>query len=356
MQALFRIVQDDSPPIPEGASPVVRDFLSQCFQKDPNLRVSAKKLARHPWMLSVQPAAAPAAPVTSPLMPKRNRVIRPRTTSTQGLAPRPLTTAYAQAVKRVQEWNEALNAAPSKSRPLRRVAPLHSSQPVVEESSSGDSLAAHLARAQPRSRLARAESSDDGNWDDDFADDVPRRSRGEEDNTKTVMPLRSPRDEDDWSDLGPFNEGELKRKLRALKSGNAKIYSSDLARIDATWKSTSKKARPRLISPVNLAKYAEDDEDDLTDLVIEKPICRDTLQLNSRHSDRSWNDSEEQDPFEALDDAITVEDVEANLERDKVAKLCADVVEQIDVLQPKSSDEGLFSAIAHLVSRPRKAR
>ena len=27
MPALFRIVQDDCPPIPEGASPIVKDFL-----------------------------------------------------------------------------------------------------------------------------------------------------------------------------------------------------------------------------------------------------------------------------------------------------------------------------------------
>src|SRR6266545_4811256 len=54
MPALFRIVQDDCPPIPEGASPVVKDFLYHCFQKDPNLRISGKKLLRHPWMVSTR--------------------------------------------------------------------------------------------------------------------------------------------------------------------------------------------------------------------------------------------------------------------------------------------------------------
>ena len=46
MPALFRIVADeDGPPIPEGASGVVRDFLGQCFQKDPRLMVVARKQA-----------------------------------------------------------------------------------------------------------------------------------------------------------------------------------------------------------------------------------------------------------------------------------------------------------------------
>ncbi|CAH7671533.1 kinase-like domain-containing protein [Phakopsora pachyrhizi] len=54
MPALFRIVNDDCPPLPESASPIARDFLLQCFQKDQNLRISAKKLLKHPWMLSAR--------------------------------------------------------------------------------------------------------------------------------------------------------------------------------------------------------------------------------------------------------------------------------------------------------------
>ncbi|KAJ4496933.1 hypothetical protein C8R41DRAFT_824034 [Lentinula lateritia] len=54
MPALWRIVQDDCPPIPEGASAVVKDFLACCFQKDPNLRIGARKLLRHPWMVGVR--------------------------------------------------------------------------------------------------------------------------------------------------------------------------------------------------------------------------------------------------------------------------------------------------------------
>ena len=77
MPALFRIVQDDCPPIPEGASPVVKDFLYHCFQKDPNLRISAKKLLKHPWMVAS----------------KRQK------------NPEKVDTVIAE----VQQWNQALN-------------------------------------------------------------------------------------------------------------------------------------------------------------------------------------------------------------------------------------------------------
>lgn len=50
MAALFRIVQDDYPPLPEGISQALRDFLFNCFQKEPAMRSSASKLLEHPWL------------------------------------------------------------------------------------------------------------------------------------------------------------------------------------------------------------------------------------------------------------------------------------------------------------------
>ncbi|XP_029121502.1 MAP3K epsilon protein kinase 1 isoform X3 [Elaeis guineensis] len=50
MPALFRIVQDVHPPIPEGLSPDITDFLRQCFKKDAMQRPDAKTLLQHPWI------------------------------------------------------------------------------------------------------------------------------------------------------------------------------------------------------------------------------------------------------------------------------------------------------------------
>lgn len=47
---MFRIVEDDKPPIPEGCSQLLRDFLTKCFNKDPTKRPSAELLCEHPWL------------------------------------------------------------------------------------------------------------------------------------------------------------------------------------------------------------------------------------------------------------------------------------------------------------------
>ncbi|GMH46908.1 hypothetical protein TrVE_jg11879 [Triparma verrucosa] len=54
MAALFRIVQDDHPPMPAGVSDSLKDFLLLCFKKDPNMRTSAAELLSHQWLQNPQ--------------------------------------------------------------------------------------------------------------------------------------------------------------------------------------------------------------------------------------------------------------------------------------------------------------
>jgi len=50
MAALFRIVQDEGPRLPAGASEALRDFLLQCFNREAVLRAGAKSLLCHAWL------------------------------------------------------------------------------------------------------------------------------------------------------------------------------------------------------------------------------------------------------------------------------------------------------------------
>lgn len=47
---MFRIVEDDSPPIPEHFSEPLVAFLKECFHKDPAKRPSAEELFEHEWL------------------------------------------------------------------------------------------------------------------------------------------------------------------------------------------------------------------------------------------------------------------------------------------------------------------
>ncbi|RHY49300.1 hypothetical protein DYB30_002366 [Aphanomyces astaci] len=53
MAALFRIVQDDPPPLPKSISPALHDFIMKCFMKEPRLRLSADDLLLHPWISQI---------------------------------------------------------------------------------------------------------------------------------------------------------------------------------------------------------------------------------------------------------------------------------------------------------------
>lgn len=51
MATLHAIGTDDHPPLPSGLSPVAKDFLLECFQKQASIRISAKLLLKHKWMI-----------------------------------------------------------------------------------------------------------------------------------------------------------------------------------------------------------------------------------------------------------------------------------------------------------------
>ncbi|GJJ77608.1 hypothetical protein EMPS_09967 [Entomortierella parvispora] len=99
MGALYKIVDDEHPPIPESVSAIVRDFLMQCFQKDCNLRVSAKKLSKHPWIQMSKKKASGSQRSREKAIP-----------------------AYEEAVKSVQQWNEALKGSTVTRGNVRRMS------------------------------------------------------------------------------------------------------------------------------------------------------------------------------------------------------------------------------------------
>lgn len=119
----------------------------QCFQKDPNLRVSARKLLKHPWIVN--------AKRTDAVVPKK-------------------PTEYNEAIKSVQEWNEALKSPNAGS--LRKAARPAASSPtptrrdVQPPTSTPARSVNNLLKARIDTEQFRSPSNsmDDDRWDDDF--------------------------------------------------------------------------------------------------------------------------------------------------------------------------------------------
>ncbi|KAK3308946.1 uncharacterized protein B0T15DRAFT_123834 [Chaetomium strumarium] len=145
MPALFAIVNDDHPPLPEGVSPAARDFLMQCFQKDPNLRVSARKLLRHAWITGCRRSDAPVSKAPS---------------------------NFSQAVEEVKQWNKALKSSENNLRVSIGSdgggLPGHAHRPTLATTAK---MPLNLATKQrPTANAFRSpELADDDNWDNDFA-------------------------------------------------------------------------------------------------------------------------------------------------------------------------------------------
>lgn len=456
MHALFRIVNDDHPPLPEGASPIVRDFLMQCFQKDPNLRVSARKLLKHPWIVNAKRSDA--------VVPKK-------------------PTEYEEAVKSVQQWNEALKSPNAGS--LRRTSRPMSSSPIPGRRETNHSavtpIRGPLNLAKPRVNTEQFRSPNntaDDNWDDDFASAIspsalqlphlrPHDNFGGllsseklkafasfetvteeanwDDNFEGDLTVRSPlqlTESDPLDTIRPYNLRRLNtpqprianlNKSTAVKPSAVvsrrsmaapavhqkqspakpqvilsapKSYTetsedgfSDLISHDDAFNVAHMKNKhnnplsPRLFHPsdmtslvhsmqppksggslrrppptsrqplmrrtrssVEIQRYAEDDQDeDYSDIfgkenaVLDKPESErgsdeGTLMLTSKLSNNSWlgdDNDDDDDPFAQLEEGFDEMDLEANVARDKYARLCTQVEGLVGSLKVSQADDML---------------
>lgn len=180
----------------------------ECFQKNPTLRISAKRLLKHPWILSAK-RTVPAVP-TKP-------------------------TEYQEAVKSVQEWNEALKSPNSLRRSARAGPGASKPSPTAAVGTASNARKAavnvnlNIPKHRPTAESFRSPELDhDDNWDDDFAESISPRA--------LQMPHLKPQD-----NFGGLFSGD---KLKAFASFEAVTELGDYGDGEATVK-----------SPLNLLQY-----------------------------------------------------------------------------------------------------
>ncbi|KAL4978100.1 hypothetical protein BDW66DRAFT_165175 [Aspergillus desertorum] len=447
MPALFRIVNDDHPPLPQGASPAVKDFLMQCFQKDPNLRVSARKLLKHPWIVNARRSDS--------VVPKKS-------------------TEYEEAVKSVQEWNEALRS-PESTALKRGTRSDNQNPPSLRLDTRYTPTKVTLPSPVPRNvadRFSSPSSGEEDNWDDDFAtaispsalqlphlrphdnfggmlsseklkafasldgtvlksddsfeesDDLLRGSlqAGEPDPLKTIRPSSSQQSNagtsqaligpygahlrrrpplntaintahggqilqnssspirqqrpplfykensvEDYSDIISANEDVLDRKISAFQESDENRDSPDpgKSREVVRYQSSSEQedfpqlgrqiSVKRYRGTVEIQQFAEDEHDeDFSDILgvdgvtLDKAESEDgsnksALMLNTKLSNNSWlgDLDDEDDPFAQLEEGLDETDLEANIARDKHARLRSQVEGLVASLKTSQDEEVL---------------
>ncbi|KAL4921193.1 hypothetical protein BDW62DRAFT_175117 [Aspergillus aurantiobrunneus] len=447
MPALFRIVNDDHPPLPQGASPAVKDFLMQCFQKDPNLRVSARKLLKHPWIVNARRSDS--------VVPKKS-------------------TEYEEAVRSVQEWNEALRSPESGG--LRRGTRSDSQNPPslrldTRYTPTKDSLPSPASR-NVADRFRSPISTEEDNWDDDFAtaispsalqlphlrphdnfggmlsseklkafasldgtvlksddsfedfDDPFGKSlqAGDSDPLKTIRPSPSQQTStgtphaqnipyaphmrrgpplntsinpshggqilqnssspirqqrpplfykensiEDYSDIIIANEDVLDRKLSAFQESDENTEtpvparSREVVRYQSSSEPEDKPPLGRQISvkryrgAVEIQQFAENENDeDFSDIIGVDEVTLDksesdnssnksTFMLNAKLYNNSWlgDQDDEDDPFAQLEEGLDEMDLEANIARDKHARLRNQVEGLVGSLKTSQDEEVL---------------
>lgn len=343
MPALFAIVNDDHPPIPEGVSPVVKDFLLQCFQKDPNLRVSAKKLLKHPWMQSVDNS--------------RNHV--------------QTTAKYDDIVKSVQMWNSAIERPKPDSAvksPLSFVSQKLDS-PFKPMSDPFLSIRQFNQTKRSQLQLQSSTKKNNENWDDVFDDDIAENlhylsiaspsPRQNNPRPLNVLGPDSPFRDDDTADYSQDLEGELKvEKLRMATKKSSRNFPQVLRPSDIT--NIRQESSFRQVTSLNAYSEAENAEDysDLFDHAEQLQKSDPPLQIKpSRrrsHDDDNYgqdendnndvndlSDRDDEDPFSAIngfEEDAGSGDFEANIERDRIAQAHQRVEALVEDLNGKDKE------------------
>ncbi|ORX91461.1 hypothetical protein K493DRAFT_50780 [Basidiobolus meristosporus CBS 931.73] len=347
MPALFRIVQDEHPPLPEGASSGVKDFLMQCFQKDQNLRVSAKKLLKHPWIQSVL----------------KRSVFRSQVSS-----------KFDEDVRSVQLWNAALKETYSSPRVnmnsserRKKFAATYRSPEDMDggiptrpnaEKLFNLTFSPYPSPAPIKAKLASTSiepETDEDIWDDDFivSDSDLSLSRMKKGGLQEESCIRVETYIEEFDEYSPPDE-IIVGKLETIRLADQDMPSNGALqrRLQANLLDVdSRKSR-------GISQYMETEEDDYSDLFGKSHIDVEattfqTLQLNPEYGFKSMLtdecESDSDDPFANIDEDFEEMDLEANMAKDKLARICNEITELIKELQSDKSEEEVSEICSRMI-------
>ncbi|GLE02052.1 hypothetical protein PINS_up010890 [Pythium insidiosum] len=374
MQAMFRIVQDDHPPLPERISPALHDFIMKCFMKEPRLRSSADDLLVHPWLTQIPrnklEQSTQQVTETVPSSNDRDAMLNTIKMYTKGKrsdnARRPSPTGFDKQVAGTtakneedsdedENWDEELgfdDVEPKK---------LSLNKNIGNDQETSKSTGANSQEANRKSIFKLSKEDESALFDDDAWDDSVRPEK-----PITAAPLD---DQRGWSGSAILPVEKRLSKLNAFREdedddlvGFEDIDETELLRAAAS-RRPSRQVGP--LSPLanrrqsNLSaieRFMETDtENELTDQdqpgdmlsSVEEDLSHRLQRLQKsrqEHADRNDDDAETD---RAFDDDF---DFDYSSIRDNNQKATARVVELLTLLDPSMDDQIILDACSSLVS------
>jgi hypothetical protein len=347
MPALFRIVQDEHPPLPEGISSSLEDFLMQCFQKDPNRRIDAVGLLKHQWLkaaltnlesregslsMSSSPnalAAAAAMPPPESKSPGKKAVSFPSSAKTEaktepktdvkGMFGRVVSTAMAQSKK--SPLLSALPPVTPKKEPPGSVAKKAATLDIdIDDLDDlGDDFEPMTASSAAKKPVAAA---------------PPKRPPAKTLTSNIAADMDALDDLDDFAPSGP---------------GGAASRSGTLGKAVVSAATTNMMAPGQ--AEKQLAKFREKDDNDAPDDVEIDDFNFNKLSDNKKTS--AAPSAALDDPFlddvDDVFDKLDFQDTEKDKANDEDVKVMRQVLRILDGLSPKKEEKVVLDACEKLV-------
>eukprot|EP01102_Stenamoeba_stenopodia_P014041 TRINITY_DN4630_c0_g1_i8.p1 TRINITY_DN4630_c0_g1~~TRINITY_DN4630_c0_g1_i8.p1 ORF type:complete len:686 (-),score=156.58 TRINITY_DN4630_c0_g1_i8:1450-3507(-) len=306
--AMYRMVQDDYPPIPSGISNALMDFLRLSFNKDHNMRITAQGLMAHAWL---KEAWSEAEKHESDVENVKLQLER-------------YNVAFAEVEDQIRKWGtvaeqpEALKDNASFQKMTGYFTATDSFAKELEEGKKRVLASAEKEKAPSPLKLpakpAAVEDDDDfGDWSDDDAEPV-----------KLVLPGQKP--------AAPQPEKKAPLQLKVPQPAAKPLKRQQSDEFDL--------AEPGLKRPINLNKFRDDEDgfEDMDDLELDLDVPSPGVKLQEvlkQKQEVAWNKWED----DILLD-VEEQDQKAILQEKVQEALFSEILELFAKLRPDVKEDG----------------
>eukprot|EP01114_Cavostelium_apophysatum_P023823 TRINITY_DN90_c0_g1_i3.p1 TRINITY_DN90_c0_g1~~TRINITY_DN90_c0_g1_i3.p1 ORF type:complete len:1113 (+),score=446.88 TRINITY_DN90_c0_g1_i3:1211-4549(+) len=351
--AMYKMVEDEHPPLPLGISLVLNDFFMLCFKKDVNMRVSAKELLKHAWLKGDKPntdiknAIGEIQEYKTKLQKEINKLQHNDSDAD-------ISAEKSNLMERSHTLTQEMkNQMKNKKVLQRKDTEIIAKPPVAKPPVKAEKK----PKAAAKSPVKKPAKDEDEDWDMDLGitEEKPLKLKlgdfGDNLELPSVQSLRF--DFDNLPDEKNFTLSGLKLASNALKGNALTAWADDSGKDDLDWgdddDSGGLAAAPGLAAleqpqPRVLNDFVEKDEDD-DDFMGDMKLKGD---IGSALASRLDNKTEEWEEELKIDEE-EVQDEKSALREKAEETLLSEIKELVQTMKPNQDEEKIKKACIQLM-------